>query len=218
MMHQMAIFLLETGKDQYSKEHKFEGTRCLADFSIQMHESGRVFDRKGYCNFFLRILTDSNDIGRNTKPTSKLFEDMQVQAIRALGRLGEWKEHARILLDSLEASNHSARRKWNILTALQSLLSSCLSIQGVGESVQFDRLLRFCREGFEGEENWKVRIAMLRLVPDFKQIMTKWKVDTRLMDDSLLSLLAFASKVEVPLEHQQDYLVSLNLALSNQGT
>lgn len=215
-MHQMALFLLEAGEDQYAKEHKFEGTRCLADFSIQMHETGRVFDREGFCNFFLRILSDNSATKRSTRLASKLSEDMQVQAVRALGKLGGWKEHARGLLDLFEASNHSARLKWNILTALQCLLSRGLSIQDVGGKVQFNRLLRFCKERFEGEENWKVRIAMLKLVPDIKHTLTKWKMmDTELMDDSLLSLLASASKVEVPLEHEQDYLVSLNLATSS---
>ena len=64
-----------------------------------MHEAGIAFDQEAYCNFFLRILKDSNDTEQSSKLTFKLSEDMQVQAIRALGRLGEWAEHVEALLD-----------------------------------------------------------------------------------------------------------------------
>jgi hypothetical protein len=211
----MTLFLLEMGKGQYFKDHKAEGTRCLADFSIQMHEAGMTFDHKAYCNFFLRILKDKEDTMQRSKLASKLSEDTQVQAIRALGRLGEWTEHAEALLDFLEDSSHSARLKWNTLTALQGLLSRGIPIHTVEVDVQFNRLLRLCKELFEEEENWKVRIAILRFVPDIQQTLIKGQVSTDATNDLLLSLLAAASKVEVPLEHKHDYLASLNLATSS---
>lgn len=214
MVHQMALFLLEKGESQYSKDHKSEGTRCLADFSIQMHEAGIAFNQEAYCNFFLRILKHKNDTGQSSRLASKLSEDMQVQAIRALGRLGEWTEHVEALLDVLESSTYSARLKWNILTAVQGLLSRSLSIHAVEVDVQLNRLLKLCKEMFEEEENWKVRVAILKLVPGIKQALTNRKGDTNLMNNLLSSLLALASKLEAPPEHKHDYLVSLNLATS----